>query len=243
MGVENMKKLLSALFTILMIISISTVAFADFRGPVDGLELKSGFNPVARVDENTFDYVIYARDMTGLTNGDFTVAYDPEIMTLVSVKQTGNYTNSVYNDVDGTIYFSFLYTHPNEEDSVKMYILTFSCSKAVQDYPEMEASNVKGTFIKSVKDIQVVEATDDNAVISEGTDRFDDFMQDDKSYYLGDVNGDAAVTPADARLVLRHATHLELLYLEQYLYADYDGDGNVTTMDARLILRKAAGLE
>ena len=238
-----MKKAFSFFVAIIMIFSAQCVVFADFRGPVDGLELKSGFNPVARVNENTFDYVIYARDMTGLTNGDFSVTYDNEELTLVSVKQTGNYTNSVYNDIDDTVYFSFLYNEPNKEDSVKMYILTFSYNKSVSDYPEMKVSNIKGTFIKSVKDIQIVEATDDNAVISQGEDRFDDFMQDDESYYLGDVNNDGKVTPADARLVLRHATHIELLYLEQFGSADYDGDGSITTMDARLVLRKAVGLD
>ena len=238
-----MKKIFSFILAVLSVISVSIVASADFRGPVDGLELKSGFNPVARVNEDTFDYVIYARDMTGLTNGDFTVTYDPEILTLVSVKQTGNYSYSVYNDMSGTIKFSFLYTDPNPENAVKMYILTFSYNGNLQDYPEMSVSNIKGTFIKSVKDIISVEATEDNAIISEGTDRFNDFMKEDKDYYLGDVNGDGVVTPADARLVLRHATHIELLYLEQFDFADYDGDSKITTVDARLVLRKATGLE
>lgn len=237
-----MKKIFSFILAVVMTVSTCTVAFADYRGAVDGLELKSGFNPVVRVSENSFDYVIYAYDMTGMTNGDFTVIYDTSAFTLNSVKQTGNYTNSVYNDVDGCIYFSYLYSETNTSTAVKMYILNFSINNTVINYPEIKVTNVAGTFIKSEKDTQIVEATEDNAAISEGTDKDDNYMQDDEEYYKGDVNGDGVVTPADARLVLRHAARLELLYLEQLIFADFDNDGKITPADARMVLRKAAGL-
>ncbi|MBQ8210102.1 MAG: dockerin type I repeat-containing protein [Clostridia bacterium] len=237
-----MKRLLSFLLAVVMTLCISTVAFADYRGTVDGIELNAGLNPVVRVSEGTFDYVIYARDMTGMTNGDLLVSYDTDVLTLLSVKQTGNYSNSVYNDVDGDIYFSYLYSGTNDSDAVKLYILTFSYS-AEGVYPELTARNIAGTFIKSVKELKVFEATDDNAAISEGTGRNDSFMQDDATYSMGDVNGDGEVTAADARLILRHSARLEILYLEQYLLADYNDDGRVTAADARLALRKSAGLE
>ncbi len=236
-----MKRLLSFLLTIIMLMTLGTAAFADYRGTVDGIEMKSGFNPVARVDDGTFDYVIYARDMSGMENGDLTVTYDTSALTLEKIRQVGNYTNSVYNDIGGEILFSFTYNQENTSDSVKMYILTFSYTQA-DVYPELTVNVLEGTFIKSVKDLLVVEATDDNAVISQGVDINDPFMLDDEEYRKGDVNGDDKVTAADARIVLRIAAKLETPSVSVYLLADFNGDGNITANDARSILRKAAKL-
>lgn len=60
---------------------------------------------------------------------------------------------------------------------------------------------------------------------------------------LGDVDGDAAVTSADARLVLRYSVGLEEFTAEQINFSDYDGDGEVSSADARLILRVSVGLD
>ena len=60
----------------------------------------------------------------------------------------------------------------------------------------------------------------------------------------GDLNGDDAVSSADARLALRYAVGLE--YIEDwstYLACDVNRDGEITSADARLILRRAVGLK
>lgn len=59
---------------------------------------------------------------------------------------------------------------------------------------------------------------------------------------IGDVDGDTAVTPSDARFVLRHAVGLEDFTEAQKAIADLDHDGEVTPADARLVLRLAVGL-
>lgn len=59
----------------------------------------------------------------------------------------------------------------------------------------------------------------------------------------GDIDGDGAVTPADARLALRAAVGLEILKDEGLLAADVTFDGQITPADARLILRMATGSE
>ena len=59
----------------------------------------------------------------------------------------------------------------------------------------------------------------------------------------GDVDGDGAVTAADARGVLRAAISLAVLTPSAARYADVNGDGEVTTADARLVLRCAVQLE
>ncbi len=58
-----------------------------------------------------------------------------------------------------------------------------------------------------------------------------------------DVNCDAKVNAADARLALRAAAKLENLDTIQRYAADIDGKAGITAADARLILRKAAKLD
>ncbi len=59
---------------------------------------------------------------------------------------------------------------------------------------------------------------------------------------MEDVNCDAKITAADARLALRHSARLEKLDDIQFRAADVNEDGKVTAADARLILRKPARL-
>jgi len=59
------------------------------------------------------------------------------------------------------------------------------------------------------------------------------------SYVLGDVNGDNAVTTADARLAMVHALGGAKLTGKALAAADYNNDGDITTMDARLMMLKA----
>ena len=58
----------------------------------------------------------------------------------------------------------------------------------------------------------------------------------------GDLNFDAHITAADARIALRLAVGLEVANIALLQRADVDCDGNVTAADARLILRAAVGL-
>ncbi|NMP36689.1 MAG: hypothetical protein GX051_00975 [Clostridiales bacterium] len=62
-------------------------------------------------------------------------------------------------------------------------------------------------------------------------------------YCKGDVNGSASIDAADARLILRHATGIELLHGPALEAADLYNNGNITAAVARLILRVATGLE
>ena len=64
-------------------------------------------------------------------------------------------------------------------------------------------------------------------------------------YRPGDVDGDAQVTPADARLALRAAVKLQPLESTSaaFVAADTDGNGEIEPADARTILRISVGLE
>lgn len=68
----------------------------------------------------------------------------------------------------------------------------------------------------------------------------------------GDADGDFALTPSDARLVLRYAVGLgpedNVIRIDEneitvsQVITDYDADGVITPADARLILRASVGL-
>ena len=64
-----------------------------------------------------------------------------------------------------------------------------------------------------------------------------------KSAFLGDINMDSALDPADARLALRIAIGLDGASTAGKKLADVDSDREVTPADARLILRAAVGLD
>ena len=59
---------------------------------------------------------------------------------------------------------------------------------------------------------------------------------------LGDVDGDGAISVADARLALRKAVSLENLN-GVYLFSGKVGGENVGVSEARKILRAAVGLD
>ena len=62
---------------------------------------------------------------------------------------------------------------------------------------------------------------------------------------LGDVDGDNAITPADARLALRAAVGLDQVEKNTDVFnaTDADRNGKIEAEDARLILRVSIGLE
>ncbi len=60
---------------------------------------------------------------------------------------------------------------------------------------------------------------------------------------LGDIDGVAGVTAADARLALRYSVSLEDFNEAQYKAADVNYDNKVDASDARLILRVSVKLD
>lgn len=233
-----MKKITVIAVSLLMIFVSVLTSYADYRGTVDGIDMSPGINPVVRVkSESQYDYVIYARDMHGMTNGDFTVYYDSDVLELVSVKATGGFDSSFCNDTGDEIYFSYMYDEYNPYDALKMFVLTFNCTQEGV-YPSLEMTNLAGTFIKSVADVTVVEGSD-----YDSDDSYDDGRDEILKSNKGDVNGDGNITAADARLALRISANLDVVTLDEYLRGDMDSDGDVTAADARTILRISAGLE
>lgn len=221
-----MKKIISAILAVLMILTTAVTVFANYREPVDGIKMVSGLNPVVKlIDGNKFEYIIYARDMEKLTNGDFTVSY-AENLSLVSFEETGNHDMCFYNDADNTVKISFMYNESNQETTLKMFVLTFEYTdKAV--YPSLKVTNIAGTYIKSVAEVVVLDEREETPAVSTKK---------------GDVDLNSKITAADARLALRKSAKIQTLSSGQMKNADVNGDSVVSATDARLILRYTAGL-
>lgn len=221
-----MKKIIAVILAVLMLFTTAVTVFANYREPVDGIKMVSGLNPVVKlIDGNKFEYIIYARDMEKLTNGDFTVSY-AENLSLVSFEETGNHDMCFYNDADNTVKISFMYNESNQETTLKMFVLTFEYTdKAV--YPSLKVTNIAGTYIKSVAEVVVLDEREETPAVST---------------IKGDVDLNGKITAADARLALRKSAKIQTLSSGQMKNADVNGDRVVSATDARLILRYTAGL-
>lgn len=99
-------------------------------------------------------------------------------------------------------------------------------------------------YIDSSGNIEILDSINEMNVLYVNTAHYGIFaVVEDKTFAKGDVNGDAKINAADARLALRASAQLETLGDMQFISADVDGNGTVTSSDARMILRAAAGLE
>ena len=226
-----MKKIIAMLLTLCLLFGAGLTVFAE------DATYRAGFNPVVRLyDDGSFDYILYAKDMQNMTNGDLIVTYDTDHVTLTSVSDCGNYTASSYGDQDGKVSLVFVYQEKNESTLVTLYSLHFT-GDGTASYPTLTVTNLQGTFLKQVADVQVIRSGE------APTEKPGEETPDEETLMRGDVNEDGRITAADARLALRASASLEILSETQKKAADIDKDGSVTASDARAILRFTAGLQ
>lgn len=74
-----------------------------------------------------------------------------------------------------------------------------------------------------------------------GDEEFKDI--ENRSFLLGDIDGDGAVTVGEARCALRFAVGLDVPTATEIKKTDYNESGEVDVSDARMILRTAVNLE
>lgn len=109
---------------------------------------------------------------------------------------------------------------------------------------DLDARYCKIYHIDSDGNVTEIESASELNVLFFLTDKTGLFaVVEDKTYCRGDVNGDAVITAADARLALRYSAQLEVLLPVQLTAADVNSDNTVTASDARTILRISANLE
>lgn len=220
-----MKKIISVLLTFAMLFALGTAATANYRDPVDGIKMKAGLNPVVKfIDGNKYEYTVYAVEMDGITNADISLHYADNIL-FEDFTEKGKFDMCIHHDSGEMLNISFMYEEENPEEAFKLFTVTFSYTGEAA-YPELELTNLAGTFIKSVAEIVFVNENGNEI-----------------SILAGDVDMNGDITAADARLALRYSSKLESLSAQQANNADVNGDGKVTSSDARLILRVASGID
>lgn len=226
-----MKKIIAMLLTICLLFGTGLTILAG------DVTYHAGFNPVVMLyDDGSFDYILYAKDMQNMTNGDLIVTYDSDHVTLTSVSECGNYTASSYGEKDGKVSLVFIYQDRNDSALVTLYSLHFT-GDGTASYPTLMVTNLQGTFLKQVADVQVIRSGE------APTEKPGEETPDEETFMRGDVNEDGRITAVDARLALRASASLESLSGTQQKAADVDEDGIVTAQDARAILRFSAGLQ
>lgn len=222
-----MKKIISVLLVLILMLSFCGVASANgsYREPVDGIKMHPGLNPVVKfIEGNKYELTLYAVEMDGITNADFSLYYTDNIM-FESFKEKGEFDMCIFYDAVDKLNISFINEEPDGRDAFKLFTVTFSYT-GEPTYPEIKLTHLAGTYIKSVAEIVFVNDSGDVVTLTKG-----------------DVNSDGKVNATDARLALRYGAKLETLTATALKNADVNGDGTVNSSDARLILRYSAGLE
>ncbi len=221
-----MKKIISALLVLIMAFSFCAVASANsYRDPVDGIKMHPGLNPVVKfIDGNKYEMTLYAVEMDGITNADFSLYYTENII-FEEFKEKGDFDMCVHFDAGDKLNISFINEEPDEREAFKLFSVTFSYI-GEPTYPEIKLNHLAGTFIKSVAEIVFVNEKGDVVTVT-----------------AGDINSDGKVNATDARLALRYGAKLETLTAIQLKNADVNNDGMVNSVDARLILRVSAGID
>ena len=89
---------------------------------------------------------------------------------------------------------------------------------------DLSDENILGAqFDSTIKAFTIVKDEDEN-------------NNDEKTYLIGDINGDAKVSLLDYGLILAHVKRTKLLEGKQLERADVNGDNKVTLLDYGLIL-------
>ncbi len=221
-----MKKMLSVLLAVAILFSFGAIASAtSYRDPIDGIKMRPGLNPVVKfIDNNRYEYTLYAVEMDGITNADISLIYPSNIM-IEEFKEKGDFDMCIHHDTGDRLNISFMYETENTSEAFKLFTVTFSYI-GEPEYPQVNLTNLAGTFIKTVAEIVFINEKGDEITLT-----------------AGDIDMNGKITAADARLVLRHSSKLESLTAAQQKNADVNGDGRITSSDARLILRVASGID
>ncbi len=228
-----MRRFFSPALALVLAAALFIPASADFGDPVDGLNLQPGLTPVIREGDGVFNYTVYARDMTGLTNGDLVISYDRESLEFLSYYNRPDFFDMLeVNDVGGKIYFSFIFFNKIEDSSIELITLTFK-TKNAGVYPELKADNIAGASVKVVRDIIIDNSPEPPSDGEPATS---------PKPLTGDINNDGNITASDARIILRISAKLITPSNDVYKAADVNFDNKVTSQDARAVLRLAAKL-
>lgn len=237
-----MKKAVSLIMALVLILTLSTGAYALYDNLENEVSMMPGVVPVVvKYTDGTFDYVLYAKNLKGMTNIDMTVSYDDSFKVLDYTAGDDFLVSSVNTDIKNIVYFSAMFLTESKSEGFAMLSITFDVVEESDSYPTAKLENLAGAFIKKVQPVKVIEGKErETAPIESPTTTP---VTPPLMNLKGDVNLDMKITAADARIILRHATMLDKIPDDMLSLADVNGDGKITATDARIVLRVSVGLE
>lgn len=232
-----MRKLLSLLLSLAMMISVmATAAAADIQLSDAKISTASkkdspfafAVDSDARYTEVSGGYVFYtytpappAIPVTGVTLDT----------TELSLSVGEEYTLTASVSPDNADIPDVIWSSDNE--SVARVDSNGTVTAVAEGEAEITVTTVDGGF----SDVCVVTVTDDGSTPTPPTP-----TPPPTEYELGDVNMDNKVDTGDAAMVLRYSVELVEFDEYQLILADYNSDNKVDTGDAAGILRAAVGL-
>jgi len=171
-------------------------------------------------------------DVSSVTGGDMTIAYDKNILTVKEVKTTALTTNAslqVNTNTPGEIVIAIAGSNPLSGGTGTLIDMIFTVSSSAKSGTETPVTFKKAAIYDATpKDIPIV-TKDGKVKIGVACVR-------------GDANSDGVINSKDAIIVLRLAAGLAQPTEEQKCSADANADGVINSKDAIIVLRKSAGL-
>jgi hypothetical protein len=176
---------------------------------------------------------ISINEAVGITSGDITVGYDPNVLSIVDIKPT-NLTSSMSlttnTNITGQIKIAMAGTTGIVSGNGSLVDITMTVNVNAKDSSETILHLINAEIYDELgKTIPII--------LEDGT------VKVKQACIKGDVNGDGNIKSNDATLILRIAAGLLEPNDYQKCAADFNGDGKIASNDAMLVLRKAAGLE
>jgi hypothetical protein len=172
-------------------------------------------------------------DATGISSGDITIKYDPNILSVGDIKSTqltSNMSLTSNTGVSGQIKIAMAGANVIPSGIGSLIDITFTVNSKVSIGTE--------TVIQLV-DTELYDTSGNTISIS-----FEDgIVKIRQACVKGDVNNDGKIKSSDATLILRIVAGLLDPDDYQKCAADVNGDGLIRSNDATIVLRKAAGFE
>jgi len=172
-------------------------------------------------------------DATGISSGDITLKYNPNILTVVDIKSTpltSNMSLTPNTNVPGQIKIAMAGVSAISSGIGSLVDITFTVNLYASIGAETPLQLTDTKLYDELGNVIPIDLVDGTVKVKQACVK-------------GDVNDDGNIKSNDATLILRIAAGLLEPNDYQKCAADVNGDGKIRSNDATIVLRKAAGLE
>ena len=172
-------------------------------------------------------------DATGISSGDITLKYNPNILTVGDIKSTpltSNMSLTPNTNVPGQIKIAMAGVSAISSGIGSLVDITFTVNLYASIGAETPLQLTDTKLYDELGNVIPIDLVDGTVKVKQACVK-------------GDVNDDGNIKSNDATLILRIAAGLLEPNDYQKCAADVNGDGKIRSNDATIVLRKAAGLE